>query len=172
MNKSNIWEITNLVDLANILRNNLTVIVGLVLPTDMRQTKIMLRKFLKDKAKTFNLITFIYMEVQPESMGKMGIISNDKDDFPLVYHIRDSKVVVQVKRATMASLVDSFAMAEKYYIQEMNDDKQNADNKQSLDPELEKKKLIDKALKLDQAYTEVQTQLLKEVQRRKQIEAQ
>lgn len=176
MTTSNIWEVKNLINLAELLKNNSTVILGMATQTTKKKDKIMVRKFLKEKSLLFGNIIFVYMEVQKELMGKMGIISSDESVYPLVYHIRNSIVAIKVENATEETLQKSFSVAEKYYATEINmnnNDNSNinySDKNEEIDPELEKKKIVDKAVKLDQKYEEVKIALIKEVQRRKQLE--
>ncbi len=73
MSKQNIWEVTELVDLAELLKNNTTVVVGLATETTPKSDKITVRKFLKDKSTQFQHIIFVYMEVHKYEMGKLGI---------------------------------------------------------------------------------------------------
>lgn len=172
MSKQNIWEVTELVDLAELLKNNTTVVVGLATETTPKSDKITVRKFLKDKSTQFQHIIFVYMEVHKYEMGKLGIISSDETVYPLVYHIRDSKVAVKVDHATSKTLNESFAMVEPYYLaekttaNEIHQDDQNS----TLDPALEKRKIIDKALFIDQKCEELKVELIREVQRRKMLE--
>jgi len=127
---NNIWEVTTIIDLASILRSQLTVILGLVLPLTPESDKVMIRKFLKEKSKKFSQITFIYMIVPKESMGKLGIINSDPDTYPLIYHIRDgNNILVAVERADIESIYGSFKEVENYYIEEMKEKNKSADNK-------------------------------------------
>jgi len=119
---NNIWEATNITDLATLLRSYNTVILGLVLPETHDSDKVMIRKFLKDKSKKFNQLIFVYMVVPKECMGKLGIINLDRATYPLIYHIRNgNNILVAVERADTESIYGSFSEVERYYIDEMKE---------------------------------------------------
>jgi len=120
MSQTNIWEAVTLIDLATLIRTNLTVILGLTLPETDDRDKQMIRKFLKEKSKHFPLITFVYMEVPSNCMGKLGIINKDKSTYPILYHIRDgNKVMTTIENADEAGIYEDFAETEAFYVREM-----------------------------------------------------
>jgi len=151
MSMDNIWEVTNIIDLASLLRSRLTVILGLVLPLTPDSDKVMIRKFLKEKSKKFKHITFVYMIVPKESMGKLGIINQDPETFPLIYHIRDgNNILVAVERADVESVYGSFKEVEEYYINEIKEInkstkniKKSLKNEESFGMDSDEEQLID-----------------------------
>lgn len=161
---TNIFEVKKLNDLKSIMQTCVTVIVGFTLPETPRETKIMIRKFLKNKAKIFKLITFIYMEVTDEDRNTLSILKGDKSEFPKIFHIRDgNKIFVSVNSADQESIYQSFSEVENYYLEEMNNlDKKNV--------ELEEKKKLEKLVLLNQKCDTMKVDLIKEVVKRKKEE--
>ena len=103
---SNIVEVKNVSDLKHIVGKNMTVILGLVLPSTDNKTKVMIRKFLKRKSEKFPLLTFVYMEVSnKDRVSSLNILQGDDDDYPKVYHIRGgNNFFVEVPAATKTKL--------------------------------------------------------------------
>ncbi len=235
----NIWEVTKFTDLCTLLKSNITVIVGLTLASTKDSDKFMIRKFLKSKAKKFPLITFVYMQVSKEYMGKLKIIPEDKSVYPMLFYIRDGNIVsLYVENVDSYSIHDSFQTLEPYYVKEMaefqkkmkdikdkknknddnddnndddddqdeedeEDDKKNTKNIKNkeeedededeekdnnkgdnnvkmkmainnttkpLMPQIEKKKMIEKLVFMNDKYDKMKLDIIKDVQRRKKIE--
>jgi len=183
---TNIYEVKKLVDLKNIIKNNVTVIIGFTLNDTPSDLKIIIRKFLKKKSKLFPLIKFIYMEVNNTERNTLNILQGDDESFPKIFHIRNGDTILcQVDSATEDSIYESFGAVEKYYINEMNNkdeinnkdqtEKSDHDEKinsitQTLDPVLEKKKTIEMLVLLNKKATDMKLNLLHNVAKRKKIE--
>ena len=121
MSKSNVIEIVNMVDLKVIMESCLTVIMGFTLPQTPKETKIMIRKFLKRKAEIFPFITFVYMEVSDKDRLFLNILKGGDEEYPKIYHIRNGNIVlVRVDAANIQSINETFNEVEKYYIKEMS----------------------------------------------------
>jgi hypothetical protein len=132
MSNSNIHQIANFVQLKKLVTENLTVIIGLTCPDTQKASKIMVRKFLKEKSKLFPLIQFVYMELSEDQIDttKLEIVSKDYDSYPLVYHIRDgNKILCGVEAADYESTYDSFDEVAPYYKKEMEDFAESVSNK-------------------------------------------
>ncbi len=120
MSLSNVIEVVNMVDLKMIMESCLTVIMGFTLPQTPKETKIMIRKFLKRKAEIFPLITFVYMQVSQKDRLFLNILKGDDDEYPKFYHIRNGNIVlVHIDAANIKSINETFNEVEKYYIKEM-----------------------------------------------------
>lgn len=176
---SNIFEVKNLEDLKTLMESNVTVILGLTCTSTDSKTKVMIRKFLKRKSEQFNLITFIYMNVSDEyrTTGSLNILKGD--NYPKVYHIRNSnQVLVSIEDADYEGIYESFSQVEKYYLKEMEDFKNNS-NKSShnsepekhVDPKIEKQKQLEKLVYLNSRYDNMKLDLIKEIRRRKKLES-
>ena len=122
MSGSNILQVTDLKDLKEIMESCVTVILGFTTPKTPTDLKIFIRKFLKRKAEKFPFITFVYMEVSDSDRQSLNILRADHSMFPKIYHIRNGNtILVQVDAATEETIVESFASAEQFYIDEMRE---------------------------------------------------
>lgn len=195
---TNIFEITNLVDLKNIMMSKVTVIAGFTVPSTPDKLKIFIRRFLKRTAEKFPLLTFIYMEVSDENRTTLNILKGSIEDYPKIFHIRGGNtVLVSVNSATEETVVDSFKQVEKYYINEMKQFNSNhsqtqnelldndlSDDTQSeepqikpqikpqdvLDPKLEKKMNLEKLVILNKKSDDLKIEMVKEIAKRKKME--
>lgn len=162
---TNICEVTELNNLIYLLKNNLTVILGLVTEETSINECINIRKFLKGKSKIYPALYFVYMKVRKENMGTLGIISKEAKVYPLLFHIRNgTDVLIRVENATLEEMNKSFDVVEKYYIKDdvtINEEK---------DDKLEQKKITEKILLLTEKYHECKLDLIKNISNRKQIE--
>jgi hypothetical protein len=181
---SNIFEVKNLEDLKTLMESNITVILGLTCNSTDSKTKVMIRKFLKRKSEKFSLITFIYMNVSEEYRQKGSLNILKGDNYPKVYHIRNSnQVLVSVEDADYEGIYESFNQVEKYYLQEMKEfkNKEVLDNgekkiqvlepEQYIDPKIEKQKQLEKLVYLNSRYDNMKLDLIKEIRRRKKLES-
>ena len=110
MSRSNIWEVTTFSDLGTVLKSNVTVILGLTIASTPNSTKAMIRKFLKKKSIKFPLLTFVYMEVTREIMGKLNILKNNPESYPIIHHIRNGNtILLTVENADQEGVYESFA---------------------------------------------------------------
>lgn len=176
---SNIFEVKNLEDLKTLMESNVTVILGLTCTSTDSKTKVMIRKFLKRKSEQFNLITFIYMNVSDEyrTTGSLNILKGD--NYPKVYHIRNSnQVLVSIEDADYEGIYESFSQVEKYYLKEMEDFKNNSNKsfhnsepEKHVDPKIEKQKQLEKLVYLNNRYDNMKLDLIKEIRRRKKLES-
>ena len=175
---SNIFEVKNLEDLKTLMESNVTIILGLTCCSTDTKTKSMIKKFLKRKSEQFSLITFIYMDVSEEykKIGSLNILKGD--NYPKVYHIRNSnQVLVSIENADYDGIYESFSQVEKYYLKEMNDfkTKQETDlntlsnHEQYIDPIIEKQKQLEKLVSLNNKYDNMKIDLIKEIKRRKKL---
>jgi hypothetical protein len=122
MSGSNILQVTNLKDLKEIMESCVTVVMGFTTPKTPSDLKVFIRKFLKRKAEKFPFITFVYMEVSDSDRQSLNILRADHSMFPKIYHIRNGNIIlVQVDAATEETVVNSFASAEQFYIDEMRE---------------------------------------------------
>jgi hypothetical protein len=137
MSKQNIFEVTNISDLKNILKNNLTVVIGLVLKDTSGLLKVIIRRFLKRKSESFPLLTFVYMDVLDEHIEHLHkMFKCVKEDYPKIFHIRDSvNILVDVFNADEVKIYESFAAVEPYYLNEMveNNNSNNINNNSNND---------------------------------------
>lgn len=120
MDDSNIFEVTNLTDLKNIISSRISVALGLTIESSDPLKKIMIRKFLKKKSKKFPLLTFIYMIVPEKDRNLINLFEGSDEDYPKMYYIRDgNKILLEAKSVDYVSIYESFKAIEPFYISEM-----------------------------------------------------
>lgn len=197
MSKGNILEVENLIDLKTIMQTCMTVVVAFTIDKTPNEMKKIVRKFLKRKSEIFPLITFVYMKVQQQDRHTLNILKGTDEQFPMVYHIRKgNEILVNCQGADKQMLNDSFDEVEKYYIDEMmefknrlkkqnetdltdqNDEPPQPDDPNTvqptqpvpLNPELEKKKKLEKLVLLNKTCDDMKIDLIREVAKRKKIE--
>lgn len=88
--ENNLWEIINFADLKKIIFNAVNKFVVLSIVTDDTDIKIkkMIKLFIKEKAKVYPKITFLYYKAKEEDFGKLEPMFNkNKDHYPKMYHI-------------------------------------------------------------------------------------
>lgn len=216
----NCYEVTNLIDLREVIESNVTVILGLTTCRTTDNEKIMIRKFLKRKSELFPMLTFVYMEVSDAILrGNVpGIIKKHKDMYPVVYHIRDgNQILVEIEKADYDAVYGSFNDVEGYYIREYREyqdlmrkkhNNQNTPNSDTelddipdnssyidqdqidqintqipnnmnqiqtqdqVNPELEKRRTLEKLVLLNEKYDELKINLFNEIKQRKKSEAE
>src|SRR5437868_4871375 len=117
MSRSNILEVTDLIDLKSIMGSCVTVILGFTLPETSDELKIAVRKFLKRKSESFQLITFVYMEVSEAQRQKLNILKGEIEDYPKIYHIRGGNtILLTLLSANKETMNESFEAVEDHYI--------------------------------------------------------
>lgn len=132
MSNKNIYQVTDFSQLKLIVSKNLTVIIGMLCPSNTKEDMFMIKKFLKSKAKLYPLIQFIYMNLTEkqikENKQKLSLISDDYDDYPMIYHVRDgNKILCSAKGVDTEIAYESFASIAPYYHNDMEEFKRNAD---------------------------------------------
>lgn len=117
-NNQNIWEIVSLNDLVKILKDSPKkfVIVGITLNSTPQGITKMIKKFLKIKSKLYQNITFLYYNAKDADLGRISLLSKDKEQYPFIYHIYDtSHIFVSVNMANEETTYKAFAEVEDYY---------------------------------------------------------
>jgi hypothetical protein len=128
---NNLFEVNNVNDLKEIMSENMTVILGLTIKSTNNKKKIMIRKFLKEKSKSFPLLTFVYMVIPEEDRPSkdkksISIFYGNDDKFPKIYHIRDgNQIIVEALNVDKEAVYESFSAAEPYYLKEMENNKKD-----------------------------------------------
>lgn len=124
MSNRNIHQVTDFSQLKKIVSENLTVIIGMVCPTTPIESKVMIKKFLKRKSELYPLIHFVFIDLTEKQIQttRLEIVSDDYDDYPLIYHIRDgNKVLCRVESADPETTYESFDEVAPYYRKEMEE---------------------------------------------------
>jgi hypothetical protein len=117
-NNQNIWEIVSLNDLVKILKESPKkfVIVGITLNSTPQGITKMIKKFLKVKSKIYPNITFLYYNAKDADLGRISLLSKDKEQYPFIYHVYDtSHIFVSVNMANEETTYTAFAEVEDYY---------------------------------------------------------
>jgi hypothetical protein len=120
----NIWEVLCVSDLVKILKDSSKqfVILGIVLDTTPKPTQIIIKKFLKEKAKYFPNMKFLFFKATSKDLGKISLLDKDEAQYPFVYHIYDtSSIFIKVNSATQQTLIDAFNAGEQYYRQNLEE---------------------------------------------------
>jgi hypothetical protein len=141
MGLSNIVETKHSQGIEILLKGNKSrfTILGVVLDTTPKIQKIYIRKWLKRMSKKYSNILFIYHCVSESELGNMTLLIEDKNKYPLVYHIVDvSNIIIRIENANDEAINSSFEQVKGYYIQDMqqkelnnNDDEITDDNNES-----------------------------------------
>ena len=129
---NNLWEVVTVTDLIKLIKENPQkfVIVSLVLESTPKPLQTFIKKFIKDKAKQFPNMTFLYFKVNKRDLGKFSLIDNNPEVYPLIYHLYDiNNVFIKVTSAVKDSIIEAFSKGEEYYIQDLQ--KQNKPQKKS-----------------------------------------
>ena len=127
---NNLWEVVTVTDLIKLIKENPQkfVIVSLVLESTPKQLQTFIKKFIKDKAKQFPNMTFLYFKVNKRDLGKFSLIDKNPEVYPLIYHLYDiNNVFIKVTSAVKDSIIEAFSKGEEYYIQDLQ--KQNKPQK-------------------------------------------
>ncbi len=120
----NIWEVLCVSDLVKILKDSPKqfVILGIVLDTTPKPTQVIIKKFLKEKAKYFPNMKFLFFKAASKDLGKISLLDKDEAQYPFVYHIYDtSSIFIKVNSATQQTLIESFNAGEQYYRQNLEE---------------------------------------------------
>jgi hypothetical protein len=194
----NIWEVVCLSDLIKILKDSSQqfVIVGIVLESTPKSTQIVIKKFLKEKSKSYPNMKFLYFKATQKDLGKISLLDKDELQYPFVYHIYDSSnIFIKVNCANQKTITEAFNAGEQYYkknleeyinnktknIEEYKENKENKQNKDITKIETEEwakqqselesqQKLIEKIVTLQQRAKDFNIELLKDIQQRKEEE--
>jgi len=114
----NIWEVVTINDLIKIIKENPQkfVILALVLNSTPKSLQVYIKKFLKQKAKIFPNMTFLYHKVSPKDLGKISLLDKDINQYPLMYHIYDvNNIFIKITNAVQETIVEAFSKGEEYY---------------------------------------------------------
>jgi hypothetical protein len=114
----NIWQVVCVNDLIKILKESPStfIIIGIVLETTPKQTQIEIKKFLKEKARLFPNMKFLFFKANSNDLGKISLLENDETQYPFIYHIFDtSNIFIKVNCANSQTINESFKAGEQYY---------------------------------------------------------
>jgi hypothetical protein len=114
----NIWEVVCVKDLSKILKEspNKFVIIGLVLDVNEKKIQSYIKKFLKEKSQIYPNMTFVFYKVTKKDFNKISLISDDPEEYPIIYSIFDCEnVFVKVNMAEPATIIESFNAVKTYY---------------------------------------------------------
>ena len=115
----NIWEVVCVSDLIKILKDSPLqfVIVGLVLESTPKSIQTEIKRFLKDKAKVFPNMKFLYYKASTKDLGRISLLDKDESQYPYVYHIFDvSNIFIKVTCANKQTIYEAFKAGEQYYV--------------------------------------------------------
>ena len=126
---NNIWEVVTVTDLIKIIKENPKkfVVVSLVLsdsliPESNKNNNIQpfIKRHMKDKAKRFPNMTFLFYKVNKKDLGKFSLIDNNLDLYPLVYHIYDiNNIFIKVTCAIKDTIIEAFNKGSEYYLKDL-----------------------------------------------------
>lgn len=114
----NIWEVVTINDLIKIIKENPQkfVILALVLNSTPKSLQVYIKKFLKQKAKVFPNMTFLYHKVSSKDLGKISLLDKNINQYPLMYHIYDvNNIFIKITNAVQETIVEAFSKGEEYY---------------------------------------------------------
>ena len=119
----NIWEVVCVKDLSKILKEspNKFVIIGLELDVNEKKIHSYIKKFLKEKSQIYPNMTFVFYKVTKKDFNKISLISDEPEEYPIIYSIFDSEnVFVKVNMAEPATIIESFNAVKSYYDDDHN----------------------------------------------------
>ena len=120
---NNIWEVVTVTDLIKLIKENPEkfVIVSLVLETTPKSLQSFIKKFIKDKAKNFPNMTFLFFKVNKKDLGKFSLLDTNTDLYPLIYHLYDiNNVFIKVTSAVKDSIIEAFSKGEEFYLKDLH----------------------------------------------------
>jgi len=115
----NIWEVVCVSDLIKILKDSPLqfVIVGIVLESTPKTIQTEIKRFLKEKAKIFPNMKFLFFRANTKDLGKISLLDKDETQYPYVYHVFDtSNIFIKVNCANKQTIYEAFKAGEQYYI--------------------------------------------------------
>ena len=121
---TNIWEVTTVGDIVKILKSNPKkfVIVGLSLVSAPKEEHKLIKKFLKEKAKLYPNMTFLFYKVNTTDLGKISLIDSNVDTYPWIYHVYDyNNIFIKVNNANEETIYKSFEAGEQYYKKDLEE---------------------------------------------------
>ena len=131
---TNIWEVTTISDIVKILKSNPKkfVILGLSLSNAPKTEHKTIKKFLKDKAKLYPNMTFLFFKVESNDLGKISLLDSNVDTYPWIYHVYDyNNIFIKVNNANEETIYKSFEAGEQYYKKDLEEYLDNNSNKTS-----------------------------------------
>jgi len=129
---TNIWEVTTVSDIVKILKSKPKkfVILGLSLASAQKSEHKLIKKFLKDKAKLYPNITFLFYKVESNDLGKISLLDSNVDTYPWIYHVYDyNNIFIKVNNANEETIYKSFEAGEQYYKKDLEEFVDNNSNK-------------------------------------------
>ncbi len=115
----NIWEVVCVSDLIKILKDSSLqfVIVGIVLESTPKTIQTEIKRFLKEKAKIFPNMKFLFFRANTKDLGKISLLDRDETQYPYIYHVFDtSNIFIKVNNANKQTMYEAFKVGEQYYI--------------------------------------------------------
>ena len=187
---TNIWEVTTVGDIVKILKSNPKkfVIVGLSLVSAPKEEHKLIKKFLKEKAKLYPNMTFLFYKVNTTDLGKISLIDSNVDTYPWIYHVYDyNNIFIKVNNANEETIYKSFEAGEQYYKKDLEELKgqQNTNQpntnqpntNQQKDPQdidqdawKEQQAMIEKLLTFQNKAKKYNLELLEDIKQRKKEE--
>lgn len=114
----NIWEVISVNDLMNILNSSPKqfVIIGIVLESTPIGIQKDIKNFIRQKAKLFLNIKFLFFRGNTKDLSKISWLDNDPNHYPYIYHIFDiSNVYIKVNNVNIQTMYESFKHGEEDY---------------------------------------------------------
>jgi len=177
---TNIWEVTTVSDIVKILKLNPKkfVILGLSLVSAPKLEYKMIKKFLKEKAKIYPNIIFLFFKVEKNDLGKISLLDSNVDTYPWIYHVYDyNNIFIKVNNANEETIYKSFEAGEEYYkkdLEEFMDNSNKLTTKQveDIDQDAWKQQqiMIEKLLTFQNKAKKYNLELLEDIKQRKKEE--
>jgi hypothetical protein len=178
---TNIWEVTTVGDIVKILKNNPKkfVIVGLSLASAQKEEHKLIKKFLKEKAKLYPNMTFLFYKVEKGDLGKISLLDANVDTYPWVYHVYDyNNIFIKVNNANEETIYKSFEAGEQYYKKDLEESNMNTTpntvttetHEIDQDAWKEQQLMIEKLLTFQNKAKKYNLELLEDIKQRKKEE--
>jgi hypothetical protein len=182
---TNIWEVTTVSDIVKILKSNPKkfVIIGLSLANAPKTEHKLIKKFLKDKAKIYPNMTFLFFKVESNDLGKISLLDSNVDTYPWIYHVYDyNNIFIKVNNANEETIYKSFEAGEQYYKKDLEEyldnntvnktDNQMQNKTEDIDKNAweQQQMMIEKLLTFQNKAKKYNLELLEDIKQRKKEE--
>jgi len=167
---NNIFEIKTPDDIEFLLKSSegKFIVLSFTLKNTPIEEKIQIRKWLKVKSNIYSNVMFLYMCVDDDYFGKLSIIKENKDKYPLMYYIFNvNNICLSVDNLDLEGLNESFEKM-KIYLDDTNKKEEIIND---VDEDKIKNDLFKDKLELLENYAEnYKIEFLNDIRKRKVLE--
>lgn len=169
MSTNNLWEVTCLKDMVELMEQGEFVLLTLVLQDTPKKERILLRKSIKQKAAVLPTCQFVYYIVKETEFGQiMPLLEPDKQLYPRMFFIKNKNMLYGINQITTQQQVSDFMAKVDEAYAKIEFFKQQ--QKQAKEREEEQFKLQKKLSHLVKKGNEYKMKFIEELKHRKEME--